>query len=76
MEQTAEVICSIDDDTTVFIVTHDPELIVRCCTHVLHLERGEVEEFYSLTAENAKDFCEFFGFAEALKHLNRLHNCQ
>ena len=25
---------------TVLIVTHDMELIDRCCTHILHLEKG------------------------------------
>ena len=33
---------------TVFIITHDPELIVNCCTHVFHMEKGEVREFYHL----------------------------
>ena len=33
---------------TVFIITHDPELIVNCCTHVFHMEKGELREFYHL----------------------------
>lgn len=40
MEETADVIRSIGEDKTILIVTHDPDLIVRCCTHVLHLENG------------------------------------
>ena len=27
---------------TVLIVTHDMELIERCCTHVLHIENGRI----------------------------------
>ena len=42
MEQTAELIASLRGKKTVFIVTHDLELITRCCTHVLHIEQGSV----------------------------------
>lgn len=30
------------------IVTHDPELILACCTEVIHLEQGRVTESYAL----------------------------
>lgn len=60
MEQTADVIRSIGGDTTILIVTHDPDLIVRCCTHVLHLEQGKIEDFYPLSTGNEKKFCDFF----------------
>lgn len=43
MEQTAELISSLKDKKTVLIVTHDPELILQCCTHVLYLEQGAVK---------------------------------
>lgn len=33
---------------TVFIITHDPELIVNCCTHVFHMEKGKLREFYHI----------------------------
>lgn len=46
MEQTANVISSIGKGKTIFIVTHDQDLIVRCCTHILHLERGRVKELW------------------------------
>ena len=29
-------------EVTVLIVTHDMELIDRCCTHVLHMENGSI----------------------------------
>ena len=44
MVQTAELIGSLDKDITVLIVTHDMELIERCCTHILHIENGRISE--------------------------------
>lgn len=41
MEETANLIKEISRDKTVFIVTHDPELIEKCCTHLLHIEKLE-----------------------------------
>ena len=35
------------------IVTHDPELILECCTHVLHMENGRIQSFYPLNEEGA-----------------------
>ena len=34
---------------TTFIITHDPELIQRCCTHVFHIENGQKKEFYEIS---------------------------
>jgi energy-coupling factor transport system ATP-binding protein len=42
MESTAELLCSLSKEITVLIVTHDMELIDRCCTHILHIEDGKV----------------------------------
>ncbi len=39
MERTAELLRSLG--STVLIVTHDMELIERCCTHILHIENGQ-----------------------------------
>lgn len=60
MEQTAALISSLKGRKTVFIVTHDPEFIVRCCTHILHLENGKVSEFYPLNKENSDRLMPFF----------------
>ena len=51
MEQTAKLITSLKGKKTIFIVTHDPELIIRCCTHILHLEEGTVYDLYELNQE-------------------------
>ena len=45
MEKVAELIRSLRGSKTVFVVTHDPDLIRRCATCVLRLERGHVAEF-------------------------------
>lgn len=42
MERTAELLQSLGHACTVLIVTHDMELIDRCCTHVLHIENGSI----------------------------------
>lgn len=60
MEETADVIRSISKDKTILIVTHDPDLIVRCCTHILHLEHGKVQQFYPLEAGMETQFQTFF----------------
>ncbi len=33
---------------TVFVITHDLELVMECCDYVLHLERGRVHADYEL----------------------------
>ena len=42
MERTAALLQSLGHACTVLIVTHDMELIDRCCTHVLHIENGSI----------------------------------
>ena len=60
MEQTARLIASLKGKRTIFIVTHDPELIVRCCTHILHMEEGSVHDLYELNQEGTKKLERFF----------------
>lgn len=42
MESAAALLRSLGRDITVLIVTHDNELIDRCCTHMLHIENGSI----------------------------------
>lgn len=42
MLETAGLIKTASTKKTVFVVTHDPELIERCCTHILHIENGKI----------------------------------
>lgn len=49
MRQVADSVKGLaDSGKTIVIVTHDPEFILRCCNHVIHLENGMLEESYSL----------------------------
>jgi len=45
---------------TIFVISHDPELILSCCNHVLHLERGRVEDEYPLNKANTERLLDFF----------------
>ncbi|MFI3251059.1 MAG: ATP-binding cassette domain-containing protein, partial [Eubacteriales bacterium] len=48
-----------DRHTLTLIITHDLELVLGCCTHVVHLEQGEVVDSYpvdDLGVEKLKHF--------------------
>lgn len=63
MKQTAELIAKLrEKNKLIFIITHDPELIAGCCSHVLHIEDGKVERLYPLDAAHRKIFMEQFEF--------------
>lgn len=49
-----------DAGKTQIIVTHDPELIMKCCDYVVHMEDGTVKEAYRLDKKNAAHMMEFF----------------
>ena len=42
MERTAKLISSLKGKQTVLIVTHDLELVHRCCDYQIHLKNGQV----------------------------------
>ena len=45
---------------TVIVITHDFELIARCCTYVLRLEQGQAAEHYPLDSEGFHKLKQFF----------------
>lgn len=45
---------------TIFVITHDLELIYSCCNYVLHMESGLAKELYPLNEENAPKLKTFF----------------
>ena len=45
---------------TALVITHDYELIVNCCTHVLHLEHGTVQDHYALAGAGLQRLRNFF----------------
>lgn len=60
MEQTAKLLYSLGGEKTVLIITHDPELIVRCCDYVIHMEQGAVKEQYALNEVGMPKLRNFF----------------
>lgn len=45
---------------TLLVITHDPELILSCCTDVLHLEQGRIAAQYPLDEAGADRMLSFF----------------
>lgn len=41
---------------TSFIITHDYELILQTCSHILHLENGQVKDNYKIDEEKLREF--------------------
>ncbi len=61
MERFGNILRDMKNDVAVsVIITHDPELITHCCTHVLHLERGRVIGFYPLDEEGVERIKGYF----------------
>ena len=49
-----------DRGRTVIVITHDPELILTGCDHVLHLDKGSVAANYPLDAAGRQRVLRFF----------------
>ena len=60
MRETARLISHTRGKCTSIVVTHDPELILLCCTHVLHLEGGRIHAFYALDGEGRRKLEQYF----------------
>ncbi len=54
MERFGALLRRMQDTVTSVIITHDPELILQCCTHILHVENGRVLGFYPLNDEGVQ----------------------
>lgn len=48
---------------TLFIITHDPELIAKCCNYFIFIEHGRIAWSGGWTNENKKRITDFFSFA-------------
>jgi len=42
------------------VITHDPELIMSCCTHILHIENGRVLAFHPLNKAGIERVSSYF----------------
>lgn len=49
-----------EKNKTVFIITHDIELITKCCNNIIHLDNGEVKDTYILNNDGLKKLTNFF----------------
>lgn len=45
---------------TVFVITHDIELVLRCCDHAIYLEAGEVTHSSRMDEDGVEHLREFF----------------
>lgn len=62
MQQVADCIKNLQKKgKTIFLITHDIELIYSCCNYVLQIENGTVKELYQLNEENEQRIKTFFG---------------
>jgi len=60
MERFGALLREMREDITSVIITHDPELILKCCTHVLHIENGHVLGFYPLNNDGVQRIRSYF----------------
>ena len=49
-----------DAGITVYVITHDLELILDCCTDIIHLEDGSVIDQYGMDEDGLKKIREYF----------------
>ena len=61
MMQTAELFRLLHKKgKTLYIITHDPELICECCTDIIHMEAGNITECYSMDENGLNKIKSFF----------------
>ncbi len=61
MEEVADVLAKLQDmGKTLFIITHDPELIERCCDYFLFIENGTVKWCDGWNEETEEKLSSFF----------------
>ena len=61
MQEVANELTAIQDmGKTSLVISHDYELIVSCCTYVLHLENGKIQEQYVLDEKGIQRLKTFF----------------
>lgn len=61
MKEVAVLLKSLrENGKTVYVITHDPELICECCTDIVHLEAGSIAESYPMDSVGAEKIRRFF----------------
>lgn len=65
MKEVADILRSLNKSVkTVYVITHDPELICECCTDIIRLEDGSITDKYVMDEEGARKIRDFFGIHE------------
>lgn len=49
---------------TVYVITHDLELILECCTDIIHFEAGAIANQYPMDEEGLKKIKDYYGKTE------------
>ena len=61
MRQVAETIRSVRDrGAAQIVITHDPEFVLSCCTHVAAMENGRITDTFPLCEETVGRFADLF----------------
>ena len=61
MNEVAEILDMLNKKgKMVFVITHDYELICKCCTHIIRLEHGTVKENYPLDIQGLQTIRSFY----------------
>lgn len=61
MREVAEVLRQVRDaGITVYVITHDLELILDCCTDIIHFENGSIADQYEMDAEGLDKIRAYF----------------
>ncbi len=61
MLEVADILKALrDSGKTVYVITHDPELICACCTDIIHLSDGDIRDCYPMGAEGLSKVRDFF----------------
>ena len=61
MQQAAAMLQNLrQQGKTVYVITHDLELLLTCCTAILHFEDGRIKAQYPMDAAGAEQVKQFF----------------
>ena len=61
MKEVANVLRQVRDaGITVYVITHDLELILDCCTDIIHFEDGSIIDQYGMDEDGLRKIREYF----------------
>ena len=61
MKEVANVLRQVRDaGITVYVITHDLELILDCCTDIIHFEDGSIIDQYGMHEDGLRKIREYF----------------